>query len=173
LKTLYLLRHAKSSWDDPSLADHERPLAARGRDALRRLERHITKAKLQPQLVLCSSALRARETYEALAGALGEPRVSVEDGLYGAGSEEILERVRGVAGEVERLLVVGHNPGLAELVTELAGQGEAAALAKLQEGFPTGALATLTFEGAWRDLERGCCRLADLVAPRGLPSAGR
>lgn len=173
LKTLYLLRHAKSSWDDESLPDHERPLAPRGWDAGKRLASHVAKAKLRPQLVICSSARRARQTYEALAGAIGSPELSVEDGLYGASSEDILERVQQIPGELERVMIVGHNPGLADLVAELTGDGEAATLSQLQEGFPTAALATLTFDGEWQELGPGRAYLMSLVVPRALPAAGR
>ena len=155
MKTLYLLRHAKSSWDDPRLADHERPLAPRGREAARRLAKHMARAKLRPDLVLCSSAARAVETYEALAGALRGPEVSTEDGLYGAVTEDLLARLRQVGEGVRSVMLVGHNPGLADL-------------GRLRDKLPTGALAVLSFDGAWAALGPGCANLESLVVPRDL-----
>ncbi len=168
MKTLYLLRHAKSSWDDPRLADHERPLAPRGREAARRLAKHMARAKLRPELVLCSSAARAVETYEALAGALRGPEVSTEDGLYGAGTEDLLARLRQVGEGVRSVMLVGHNPGLADLAAALAGSGEPADLGRLRDKLPTGALAVLSFDGAWAALRPGCASLESLVVPRDL-----
>jgi phosphohistidine phosphatase len=170
LKRLYLLRHAKSSWDKPDLADHDRPLAPRGREAARRMAVHIRKAKVRPQLVLCSSAVRAVQTYKAIAPALGSSvEVSAEDALYGASSADLLERVQAVPEQVGTVLVVGHNPGLQDLAIELTGDGEAAGMAVLGEKFPTGALAALDISGRWAELGPGQAYLASLVVPRELP----
>ena len=170
MNTLYLLRHAKSAWDDPSLADHERPLSPRGREAVRRLEHHVVEARLWPELVLCSSAVRARDTYQPLSRALGEPETSVEDGLYAASTEELLGRLHQVPEGARRVMVVGHNPGLGELALALAGDGDPAALSQLQDNFPTGALATLSFAGPWRQLASGVAYLESLVVARQFPS---
>ena len=156
MKSLYLLRHAKSSWDKPDLADHDRPLAPRGRAAARRLAVYMRKAKVRPELVLCSSAVRAWQTYKAIAPALGASvEVSVEDALYGASSADLLDRLRVLPEQVGAVLLIGHNPAMQELATELAGDGDPASLALLGDNFPTGALAALDVPGRWAELGPG------------------
>jgi phosphohistidine phosphatase len=170
LNRLYLLRHAKSSWDDPSLADHDRPLTPRGRKAAGRIAVHLRKAKVRPQLVLCSSATRALQTYEALSSGLKGPVVlSVEDSLYGASDSELLARLHEVAETVSAVLLVGHNPGLQDLALGLSGDGDPASLARLGDKFPTGGLATLGVPTPWVELEPGQAYLESLVVPRELP----
>ena len=112
--------------------------------------------------MLCSSAVRTRETLDAILPSLGDPEVSYEDELYGAWSEQLLERVREVPAGVGSVLVVGHNPGISDFALELADD------ARLHDGFPTGALATLDVPGAWAVLEPGGARLVAFVVPREL-----
>ncbi len=111
---LWLLRHAKSSWDDPTLDDHDRPLSQRGRRACASLRRHCAASAVLPEVVLCSTATRARETLAALGGVLGDPEILLEDGLYLASAHGLLTRLRAL--DAESALLVGHNPGLQELV---------------------------------------------------------
>src|SRR4051794_26437716 len=120
MKRLYLLRHAKSSWKDPGLADHDRPLAGRGRRAAKAVARHLREQGIDPELVLCSTARRARETLERLEPALGRGAVRVEPVLYGADAGALLEHLRGVSDAVGSVLVIGHNPGLQRLALGLA-----------------------------------------------------
>ena len=101
MHTLYLLRHAKSSWDDPTLPDDKRPLAPRGRRDGKRIAEHLRRQEIEPELVLCSSAARTRETLELLRPALGGATVVVEDELYGASADRLLARIRLVPGEAE------------------------------------------------------------------------
>jgi len=166
MKRLYLLRHAKSSWDDPGLRDHERPLAPRGRRAAAKLGDHLRTEGVRPELVLCSSAVRARETLERISDALGEAEVHVERDLYAADAAELLERLREVADTIGSVLMIAHNPGLQDLALELARTG--GDLPRLREKLPTGSLATLAFEGGWRDLAPGAATLLALVVPRDL-----
>ncbi len=166
MRRLYLLRHAKSSWDDPSLADHDRPLAPRGRKAARRLGAHLSEEGIEPELVLCSSARRTRETLERLGGAVGGSTVEVEEGLYAADADALADRLRAVPDEVRSVLLIGHNPGLEELALDLAGRGEA--LARLEEKFPTGALAALELSTSWAGLSPGSAELTAFVVPREL-----
>ena len=169
-KILYLLRHAKSSWDDVGLADRDRPLAPRGRKAARRIAEHLAGAEVPPALVLCSSAVRTRQTLDAVLPSLADdPEVLVEDGLYGALADSLLARLRAVPAGVPSVLLIGHNPGIGDLALELAGRGDTAALQRLREGYPTGALATLAIEdGGWAELADGGAELTDYVVPREL-----
>lgn len=160
---LWLLRHAKSSWDDPALADHDRPLSSRGRKACAVLRRHCAATGVTPALVLCSSARRTRETLAALAPALGEPDVLVEDGLYLASARDLLTRLRAL--DVESALLVGHNPGLQELVVSLARPGPLRT--RVEAKLPTGALATLDHED-WGGLGPDVAELVAYVVPREL-----
>ena len=170
MRTLYLLRHGKSSWDDPTLADHERPLASRGRRAATMLAEHLGANRVRPALVLCSSAVRTRETLDLVLPALGpDVEVRVEDELYGAEAEELLDRLHRIDGEIDSVMIVGHNPGLQDLALALAVDGEPSAIAQLDEKFPTGALATLAVGGTrWDELGPGDAHLASVVIPRHL-----
>jgi phosphohistidine phosphatase len=154
---LYLLRHAKSSWDDPDLSDHDRPLAPRGRKAAQAMRSHLVSAEVTPSLVLCSSALRARQTLERVAPE-GELRIEAE--LYGASARSLLERCRALPAHLESVMVIGHNPGMHELSLLLSGEP--------REKFPTGALATLVLEDGWSSLEPGGARLEAFVRPKDL-----
>ena len=171
MKRLFLLRHAKSSWDNPRLTDFDRPLNKRGRKAAARIGRYMAAERLLPELVLCSAARRAQDTWELTAKALGsEPSTKVYRSLYLASPARLLEVIRRQPSEVAALLMVGHNPGIATLVQRLAGPGsESAALGRAIEKYPTGALAELTFEAeTWADLALEGTRLRRYVVPRDL-----
>ncbi|HUJ67626.1 MAG TPA: phosphohistidine phosphatase SixA [Acidimicrobiales bacterium] len=170
MKTLHLLRHAKSSWDDPVLPDRERPLSRRGEKAARRVASHLARKQTGVDLVLCSSAVRARQTLEIVAPAVGRERaVSVEEGLYTADAAALLRRLRAIDKEVAAVLLIGHNPAMYDLAVYLAGDGEAGAIEAMSEKFPTGALATLRTRATWDLLGQGTCYLESFVVPRELP----
>jgi phosphohistidine phosphatase len=166
MSRLLLLRHAKSSWDDPSLEDHERPLAPRGHRAAESMAEHLRSSVPHPDLVLCSSALRTRETLDRMSEAFGDAEVVVDDDLYGATDDLLLERLRGVADRFETVAMIGHNPGVQDLAIALAGSG--ADLGRMRGKFPTGALAVLAFDGPWRALAQGEARLEAFVTPKDL-----
>ena len=161
-----LLRHAKSSWDDPSLADRDRPLAPRGHKAAERMAEHLRSNGPAVDLVLCSPALRTTETLEHVGRAFGDAEMVVEDGLYGASDEDLLDRLRQVSEDVEGVALIGHNPGIQDLAGGLAGTG--ADLERMRTKFPTGALAVLEFDGTWSGLAEGGGRLASFVTPKDL-----
>jgi phosphohistidine phosphatase len=169
-KRLFLLRHAKSSWDDPGQNDHDRPLAPRGRRAVRVIGDHLRANEIAPALVLCSTSRRTRETLEGVRPG-GEQLIEPE--LYGADTSAVLERLRRVPDEVGSVMVIGHNPALQVLVLRLAAVAGSAAtgselLAEVQRKFPTGALATLEFECGWSELAPGSARLSAFVRPKQL-----
>ena len=168
MRTLYLLRHAKSSWAEPALPDRQRPLAPRGRRAAKRIAKHLVRLEIQPELVLCSSALRTRETLELVRVALGTTStVRLEDELYGASAEQLLERICLVPAATASVMVIGHNPGLQELALLLPEDG--ADLDRLEEKFPTAALATLTLpKAAWSQVVPGAAVLTAFVVPEQL-----
>ena len=165
MRTLYLLRHAKSSWEDPALPDRDRPLAPRGRRDAERLGKYLRGLKITPVLVLCSSSARTQETLELLGPGLAGAAISVEEQLYGASSEVLLERVRAVPGEVASVLLIGHNPGMHDLARMLASSG--ADLDRLEAKFPTAALATLALP-RWHTLRARDAELVAYVVPKQL-----
>jgi phosphohistidine phosphatase len=167
---LYLLRHAKSSWDEPGLADHDRPLAKRGRKAAARLREHLREVGAEPDLVLCSSAARATETLELVRDGLGTgPNVEIESGLYGAGTDALLRRLQSLPEDVGSAMLIGHNPPIEQLAADLCGDGgDADARARMEAKYPTGGLATLSFSGGWGELDWERAGLEAFVVPREL-----
>jgi phosphohistidine phosphatase len=166
-KTLYLLRHAKSSWDDPSLADHDRPLAPRGRRASKAIAGYLQRHAITPSLVLCSSSRRTRETLEQISAAFDKGAdVRIEESLYATSATRLLEMLQGVDSRVSSVMLIGHDPSIRELALNLAGSGSR--LERLREKFPTGALATLAFRGSWSELRPGTAELVAFVKPREL-----
>jgi len=150
-RNLVVMRHAKAEWPDGP--DHERPLAERGRkDAAdtghRLLDRGIT-----PDLVVCSPAVRTRETWR-LAGKVFEhrPHTIYDERVYEASAQSLLHILQETPDEVDTLLLIGHNPGVATLVNALAGSGEDDALARVREKYPTSGLAVLGFHTTWPEL---------------------
>jgi len=166
---LFVLRHAKSSWNNSHLADHDRPLAPRGRRAAEALASHVASLDPPPALVLCSSARRAQDTLEPVRAQLPDSTaVQIEGELYGAAGPDLLDRLREVPDEVPSVMLVGHNPGLEDLVTGLGREGDPNLIARVQGKFPTGALATLTFSGPWKSLGWGSATLEAFVVPAEL-----
>lgn len=169
MPTLFVLRHAKSSWNNSAMGDHERPLAPRGQRAAELLADHVGAVDSPPALVLCSTARRAQETLEPLRERLpAATEVLIEDDLYGAAAPDIVDRLRRVPDGTPSVLVVGHNPGLEDLVLGLSGRGDTGLLDRVRTRFPTGAFATLTFDGAWKELGPGAARLEGFVVPGDL-----
>jgi phosphohistidine phosphatase len=166
-RQLLLLRHAKSSHDDPALADHDRPLARRGERAAAAMGRYLREHDLSPALVLCSSAIRARQTLDGVADGLGAGvDTRIESELYEASPAGLLERLRGIGDEVPAAMLVGHNPAIERLALDLASGGPD--LAELGRKYPTGALAVLAFDGAWDNLDADRARLVAFIKPRDL-----
>jgi phosphohistidine phosphatase len=166
-KTLYLLRHAKSSWEDPTLADHDRPLASRGHRASRVIDDYLRRQRITPTLVLCSSSARTRETLERISAGLDEEiEVRFEEGLYTASASDLLDRLHEVDARVDSVMLIGHDPAIRELALSLADRG--VDLKRLTEKFPTAALATLVFRGSWGELTPGAAELVAFVKPREL-----
>jgi phosphohistidine phosphatase len=168
MNTLYLLRHAKSSWTDDQLADHDRPLSKRGRRAADAVAQHLSLKHVAVDLVLSSTAARARETLEPILARLKPPRVLFDRDLYLAPVAALLERLREIDETDSSVLLAGHNPGLHELTLALADPDSPVAPPPLSGKFPTGALASFRFAGPWRRLKLGTATLVDFVTPRDL-----
>ncbi|MFK0293496.1 SixA phosphatase family protein [Streptomyces sp. NPDC090442] len=197
---LIVLRHAKSAWPE-GVPDHERPLAGRGRRDAPAAGRWLWQQHCAPDVVLCSTSRRTRETWARVAGELGTteqeqapqasqtpqalrpsatsqppcpglavhpvPEVVFEPRVYQASGAALLELVRTVPERCRTALLIGHLPGVQDLVVSLTGGGDDEALARAREKFPTSALAVLTLPGGWADLAPGRAELTDFVVPRG------
>lgn len=171
MKIILLLRHAKSAWGQPGLDDHERPLSKRGERAAEAMAGYIVHNAPRPDLILCSTAVRTRQTLAPLVHRLANPAppIALEKGLYLATEGELLVRLRAVPEEVRTVLLIGHNEGIGELASALAGDGEPAMLGHLHEKFPTGALATLRLgKTPWQDLAPGQAELLSFMRPRDI-----
>jgi phosphohistidine phosphatase len=167
IRRLLLLRHAKSSWSEPGLADHDRPLSSRGRRAAAAVGDHLGQLVTPPELVLCSSAARTVETLERIRPALSpDAAVEIEPALYGASADELLARLRRLPATVRCALLIGHNPGIEALASRLVGKGEHDQRAAMARKFPTAALAHLAIEQPWSALRPGTATLEQFWTPR-------
>lgn len=168
MKTLYLLRHAKSSREDQALDDFDRPLTARGKRACAVLRAALHQLGIEPEVVLCSAARRAEETLQRIAAGLPkECSIIQEKRLYQAGAKRLLTRLRKLDATVGSAMLIGHNPGLHRLALFLVGAGEPALLERLKAKLPTAGVAELRLQaGGWDDLGSGTCTLLRLWAPR-------
>ena len=174
MRTIYLLRHAKSDWADPGVKDHDRPLNARGREAAPAMAAYMKAKRYKPDLVLCSSARRTIETYDLVKAVLGEVvPVKFEETLYLAEPRQLMERARWLDDGVKAVMLIGHNPGIAQFALELCASPEDADAEKLhkrmREKFLTCALAVIkTPAKAWRDVRAGGGTLKDFMRPKDL-----
>lgn len=167
--TLSLFRHAKSEWDTSAASDFERPLAPRGEQAAPLMGRYISTEGLVPDIVLCSPAVRARQTLDlARTGWTDTPEFRFEDKLYHASPERIISLLSALPGTVIHAMVVGHNPGMYTLANSLAKQGDASGLTQIGEKFPTAALAIIDMVCEWRDIANQRGELRAFVTPRSL-----
>lgn len=170
MKTLYLLRHAKSSWDDPSLPDHDRPLAPRGRRAAPQMAVWLRSHATRPDLVFCSTAERARETWNLIAPELlPTPEVELHREIYDADGHELVDVARRAPDRAAVLMLVGHNPAMEDAAQLLTGSGDIHALRTMRKKYPTAAVAELTFQAdAWAECAPGTGRLERFVRPKDL-----
>ncbi|HUC18340.1 MAG TPA: histidine phosphatase family protein [Acetobacteraceae bacterium] len=167
---LLLLRHAKSSWDDSSLADRARPLNKRGERAAAAIGQAMSELGLAPGLILASPARRSMQTLAALAPFPRQTRIETPESLYLADASRLLATLRALAEREAGVLLIGHNPGLHEFAVMLIGKTRSTADAeRLALHFPTAALAEFTTAGRWQDLGPGGGRLVRFLLPRDLP----
>ncbi|MFG3323777.1 SixA phosphatase family protein [Streptomyces sp. NPDC048171] len=165
-RRIVLVRHAKSESSD-AVDDHERPLAERGRKDAPVAGRWLGGSGIVPDLALVSTAARARETWKLMASELsGRPRTVYEDRAYEASPSDLIALANETSDDVNDLLILGHNPGIHGLADALAGESEGDLLPRMnRSGFPTSAIAALTFQGSWKGLEHGAARLVAFWSP--------
>jgi phosphohistidine phosphatase len=173
MRRLLLLRHAKAEASSPGRRDHDRILAKRGRSDAARLGSYLARHSLVPDRALVSSAARTRETWTLLAEALGqEPTADIDENLYDASPQTILQAIQETGPNVGTLLVIGHNPGLQELASMLTAAGDVDTRRRLQESFPTTALAVIHFATEdWGGVHAKGGRLEHFITPQWLEAA--
>jgi phosphohistidine phosphatase len=161
MKTLILLRHAKSSWDDAGLKDFDRPLNKRGLEAAPLVGNAMRKRKLQPDLIISSPAVRAKETTQLVRDAAGlTPKVNYDERIYEASPQRLLEIVSGIDDSVGIAMMVGHNPGFEELLAVLTGE---------TKRMPTAALALIDLNiDKWGEVSSETGTLKELIKPKDL-----
>jgi phosphohistidine phosphatase len=169
-RRILLLRHAKSAWDEPGLDDFDRPLAPRGRRAAAVMGVYLRDEDLVPDLVLCSAALRAKETWEIAAHELAKPPATEHDPeLYMVTAERLLKRLRKLPATVLTVLVVGHEGGVDVLARRLVGDGAAPLRRRLGEKFATASLAVIAVTlDDWAALQEKSGTLTRFAAPKDL-----
>jgi phosphohistidine phosphatase len=165
--TLSLLRHAKSSWKDPTIPDHDRPLNTRGKTEAPLMGKAVAKHGLAPDLVLCSTARRTRDTLELVLPELKkEPKIVYEDGLYHGTPQEMLDLLRQVPPSASQVLLVGHNPELQSFALDLIGSGAKHLKDRLETKYPTAGLVVVRFQaGDWKDVAVNSGKLELFLAP--------
>ena len=164
MKQLLLIRHGKSDWDHPGLADHDRPLNARGLRDVPKMSAALIQRAVKPDLVVSSTAVRAATTARMIAGAMGYPLEDIIEvpGLYLAPPGVILRAVQQLDESAGTVMLFGHNPGMHEAVNAFSGDGQVT-------DFPTLAVARIEFEVEhWGLVEWGSGQLVDLITPRHL-----
>jgi phosphohistidine phosphatase len=167
---LYLLRHAKSSWNEPALKDFDRPLAPRGWNTAPLMGEYMGKMSYQPDTILCSPAKRTRETLDMVERHLAKPHhVFMNKAIYHADSSRLLELVRSASKNTRKLMLIGHNPGIQELALTLAGDGDRKSWQNMWSKYPTAALAVLTFGAEnWPQIKARAGKLIDFKSPKML-----
>jgi phosphohistidine phosphatase len=173
MKTLYLLRHAKSSWKNPGLDDHERPLNRRGRQVAKRMAEYLWRTKVAPDVVLCSTAVRAKQTLDPIAKRIRPPKVVFERGIYEVPQRKLWQCLWALPENADGVLLIGHNPGLHALALALADAESRKNLPPLGGKFPTGAMAAFSFDGAWKQLRPNGARLTSFTRPKEIASKER
>lgn len=168
--TLTLLRHAKSSWKDLSVPDHSRPLNERGKAEAPLMGKAITKNGLNPDLVLCSTARRTRDTLALVLPELkAEPRIVYADGIYHGTPAELLDIVKTEGGAASQILMIGHNPELQSFALDLIGSGSKLLKSKLEDKLPTAGLIVIRFiTGAWSGITVNSGKLELFLTPKDL-----
>ena len=164
MKFLYLLRHAKSSWKEPGLEDHDRSLNKRGRNAAKLMAKYLRRSGIKPDLVICSTATRAKQTLDPIVKATNPRKVILERKIYGGTQEELWEQLWGIPKSAKAVLLIGHNPALQQFALELAKTSKPLPFAG--EKFPTCAMARYRFRGAWKALKPRGAKLISFVTPK-------
>lgn len=175
MKTLVLLRHAKSSWDNDSLSDHDRPLAPRGRRAAPAIAERLRELGVLPDFVLSSTSVRTRQTVQLASDHLDSPTVEFEESIYLAGPGRLMRTAQETPDAVDTLMLVGHNPGMHEVALALVDEtATGIEINRLEAKYPTAAAAVIEFDvDSWAKIAPGQGQLQHFIRPKDLSHAGR
>ncbi len=168
-KELFLWRHAKSSWDQPELDDHERPLTQRGRDSAAVMARVMREQAYVPDLIWCSTSARTRQSLLIWQADFGVQTIpsQMDHSIYHASAHALRARIRQAPDDVGSLMIIGHNPGLETLALQLCAQLDSVDARRMRQKFPTAALAFIKFSiTSWSELEAGTGALESFLCPR-------
>lgn len=168
MKQIFLLRHAKSDWSDPFLADHDRPLNKRGRSAAHNIGKYLKLKNIQPDLITCSSAVRTQETLACFQEkAELTSHIKYDSILYGASADQILAVIQCQPPEVSSLMIIGHNPGIEDIALNLTGTDPSNQLPNIYDKVPTGSLITYEFGvNSWAHISLKSGTLTSFVRPK-------
>ena len=160
------MRHAKSSWAIPGARDFDRELNERGLSDLEKMSGAIREKKIFPELILCSSSQRTRQTLNGIREALNEePEIQFLEALYSGGMQDYIDAIRSVENK-SPIMTIGHNPMSGSLANALANDGDEVAMQVIAQKYPTSAIAVIEFDIAeWRDLETSTGTLNDFIYP--------
>ena len=168
MRKLYLLRHAKSEWDDPELDDFDRPLNKRGHRNAKRMAAYFEEQNIRPDLILCSAAKRATETCSYFQK--NGQAVQFKEELYLASAQTLVNIVRQLDDSYESIMVVAHNPGLEDLTLQLGRNSDPDLRRQVGFKYPTASVADLEIESqSWSDVSDSNARLINFVRPKDLP----
>ena len=172
---LFLLRHAKSSWDEPGLADYDRPLNLRGRSSAPMMGRHMADHALVPDRILCSGSRRTRETFAGILPFIkGDFDARFLRAIYSGMALTYRPVIRAHGGTAKTLMLIGHNPTIQETALALVGSGNPDLIADMQQKFPTAALAVIDFDDLddWSRLEERSGRIVAFFRPKEFEIVG-
>jgi phosphohistidine phosphatase len=173
MKTLHLLRHAKSSWKDAALDDHERPLSKRGRETAKMIGAYLRREKIRPDVVVCSSAVRARQTLAPISKEIKPPKVELKKEIYEVPQQKLWKHIWTLPENADCVLLIGHNPALHDLALALADAESRAQMPQIEVKFPTGAMATFRFDGTWKELRPNGAALSAFTTPKDISRESR
>ena len=164
--SLYIMRHAKSSWAIPGARDFDRELNERGLNDLVKISQVIERENINPDKILCSSAVRTRQTLDGIADVLkNEPEIEFTERLYSSGLAEYIEMINATR-DAKSLMIIGHNPMCGSLATSLPGSGESAELEKIAYKYPTAAISIIEFNlDDWSKVTKGSGNLKKSIFP--------
>ena len=172
LRELMLMRHAKSDWSDESLADFDRPLGARGKRDAPKMGQWLCDANLLPDYVICSTAKRAKQTWRRVKAVFPETHTYEEhftDAIYEAPSSQVIEQLKHLPKSAKKVLLIGHNPGLEDVIQHLTQVDSPESLTEGRKLLPTAAIAQFIIGEKWTDVaEAGAAKFIQIVRPKGL-----
>ena len=170
MKTIFLLRHAKSSWNKPELDDFERPLAPRGIKSAEKIGKYLKKEKLLPDIIYCSKAVRAKETWELVNRIVKKKNnINYKNKLYMANFSDFLNIIKETKDNFKSLMLISHNPGIENFALEIIKNKESEKYKNIDYKYPTGALSIIKFNiKKWNEVTSSTGEIYEFIKPKEL-----